>query len=187
MGGRQLTLYLKVAITGQASCTGRRMVGAPGRTSTPGRPAKPGQRAPWSSPQSSAQEKPRLCGGAFLRCSLCLAVGRGVQTARPCEIVPPNQAIPHRQGSLLHSKSVRPVQCGSQVIAQKHQGPQGLRVLRALALLRGDGNASAAVSWGLASASIIAPGREGSQAGRRRAVLSCRTSRRGKSRSGSSD
>ncbi len=35
----------------------------------------------------------------------------------------------------LVSGIVRPVQCGSQATAQNHQDPQGLHVLRALALL----------------------------------------------------
>ncbi len=104
-GGRQLILYLKVAIAGQASCTGRRMVGAPGRTSTPGRPAKSGQRAPGRFRSQAHRKNPTFAAGLSSGVLCVWPFGRGVQTARPCKIVPPNQAIPHRQGSLLHSKA----------------------------------------------------------------------------------
>ncbi len=54
--------------------------------------------------------------------------------------------------------------CG-QAIAQNHQGPQGSRVLRALALLPHEAPSSLRQQYLRfdQSASIIAPGREGSQ------------------------
>ncbi len=47
----------------------------------------------------------------------------------------PLSSHPHRQGGLWGTENVRSVHCGCQAIVQKHQGPQGLHVLRALALL----------------------------------------------------
>ncbi len=44
-------------------------------------------------------------------------------------------------------KSVRPVQCGSQAVAQNHQGPPGLHVLRALALLQERGSPRRQYLW----------------------------------------
>jgi hypothetical protein len=65
--------------------------------------------------------------------------------------------------------------CG-QAIAQIHQGPQGLRVQRALALLPHEAPNSLRQQYLRfdQSASIIAPGREGSQLGGADAYLGAR-------------
>ncbi len=54
------------------------------------------------------------------------------------------------------------MQCGSQATAQKHQGPPTVGVLRALALLPREWKLRGTM-WSITCASIIAPGREGSQ------------------------
>jgi hypothetical protein len=68
--------------------------------------------------------KPRHCSGAFLRCSFGLVVYSGVQ---PDRAIPTDQAIPTDRAASGAQKSVRSAQCGSQAIAQKHQGPRGCR------------------------------------------------------------
>ncbi len=74
------------------------------------------------------------------------------------------QATPTDRAASGAPKSVRSVQCESQAIAQNHQGPQRIGVLQALALLPRERLVPTAVSSGNdPRASIIAPGREGSQ------------------------
>ena len=89
-----------------------------------------GQRAPGRIRSQTPRKTPPLRRGlppVFLSFGCCPTTTR----PRHSRV----QAIPHRQGSLWRTENVHPVQCGSQAIAQTHQGPLTLGVLRALELL----------------------------------------------------
>ncbi len=91
-------------------------------------------------------------------------VGNG-GCGQPDRAIPAFKPSPTGRAAYGAQKSVRPVQCGSQAIAQIHQGPRNLGgTMRALELLPRERLVPTAVSEGSdQSASIIAPGREGSQ------------------------
>jgi hypothetical protein len=57
------------------------------------------------------------------RCFYRLVVSTRVTTWQPGRANSPDQAIPTDKAASGAQKSVRPVQCGSQAVAQNHQGP----------------------------------------------------------------
>ncbi len=97
------------------------------------------------SQSGGAQENLALCGGAFLRCFLCVwSFATGVAT-RPRHLFPLIKPSLTGRAACDAQKSVRPVQCESQATAQTHQSPLNFGELRALALPPHEGAASAAV------------------------------------------
>ncbi len=86
-------------------------------------------------------------------------MGPWIGASSPCT----NIYEPDDAASEMAPQSVRLAQCGSQAIAQKHQGPQWVWHAASLGTTTARRLNLSGSIWG--NASIIAPGREGSQLG----------------------
>ena len=132
-----------------------------------GRPALVRESCAPSNPQSNAQKNPAFCGGASLRCFFYRLV-IPPETTRPRHSFPLIKPLPTDKAASGAQKSVRSVQCGSQAIAQKHQGPLRMREQAGgpwhYHRTRVESQRQYLPVMTL-NASIIAPGREGSQLG----------------------
>ncbi len=121
-----------------------------------------------------AQENPALCGGAFLRCFLCVwSFATGVAT-RPRHLFPPiNPSLTGRAACCIAkacaqcSAGVKPSRRNTKARTSGHMAGLGTAA-------RGANLYSSLFRHRSESASIIAPGREGSQSGGADAYLGAR-------------